>query len=320
MKPLVSVIIPTANRPHYLPRAVSSALAGMGSDEVEVIVIPNGPDESWRDSLAPYRKNCALRVVSIMEANANIARNAGLVQAQGDYIRFLDDDDYLIPEGAIKQYELMQSSGADVVSGSIKLVDQRGRCCTIWHQPDTDDLHAAVLSPLRRCQPTAHVYRRSSLGNVRWNPITRSSQDVEWLFDLCASAEVSWQNSKEIVGVWQHHDGSRISCSQDTSTKQRLILPLIIRSYKLLQTSGRLSGERRKAVASGMWGCIHHAFFRDPLYWAKIARLAKSIDPDARPVQPMYNYFLMRQLDPLHVQWLMFPKRLFFHYGRQVWQ
>ena len=108
INPNVTVIIPTSNRPHYLPRAVDSALAGMKSGDVEVIVVPNGPDESWRDVLRPYKSDKFVRVVRVKGANANIARNAGLAKARGEFVRFLDDDDYLIPEGAVRQYALIR--------------------------------------------------------------------------------------------------------------------------------------------------------------------------------------------------------------------
>jgi glycosyltransferase involved in cell wall biosynthesis len=103
MTPLVSVIIPTIGRPQYLPRAINSALTGIESKDVEVIVVPNGPDNSWQETLQPYHNNQSVRVIRIMEANANIARNAGLDEARGEFVRFLDDDDYLIPGGVLKQ-------------------------------------------------------------------------------------------------------------------------------------------------------------------------------------------------------------------------
>ncbi len=117
MTPLVSIIIPTHNRPHFLPRAVDSALAGMPAGEVEVIVVPNGPDESWKQSLLPYKHNSSVRVIPITAANANIARNTGLAAANGEFVRFLDDDDYLIPEGAVKQYALIKESGVAGYNG-----------------------------------------------------------------------------------------------------------------------------------------------------------------------------------------------------------
>ena len=143
-------------------------------------------------------------MVRIQEANANIASNAGLATARGEFVRFLDDDDYLIPEGAVRQYELIRASGVDVVSGSVQLVDESGRCFDVWHQPDTDDLCSAVLGPRRLCLPSAHIYRRSRLCNTRWNAKTSVRQDLDFLFDLCATTELNWQRIDNVVGVWQH--------------------------------------------------------------------------------------------------------------------
>lgn len=321
MNPFVSVIIPTANRPHWLLRAVDSALAGMKPGEVEVIVVPNGPDRSWRETLRPYEGNKCVRVVSVPESNANIARNAGLAVSKGALVRFLDDDDYLIPEGAIKQYELIQASGVDVVSGSVQLVDEGDRCYDIWHQPDMEDLCAAVAGPWRVCLPVAHVYKRSVLDNARWNPETTVRQDVEWLFDLCAAMELSWKKTDEVVGVWQHHWGQRVTSSKDfKKIRNKMTVPMLIRTYKSLQKGGRLNEVRQSAIARGLWGFIHGAFFLEPRFWSQIARLAQQIDPVARPTQAFYNFPVICHLTPLMLQWIMLPKRWAFHHIRQMFR
>lgn len=318
MTPIISVVIPTANRPHYLPRAVDSALTGMDAGDVEVLVIPNGPNESWRETLLSYQSNPDVRVIRITEANANIARNAGLVAARGEFVRFLDDDDYLVPEGAIKQYASIQDFRVDVVSGSVQLVDECGRCFDVWQQPEMDDLCSAVLGPWRLCHPSAHVYRRSRLGNTRWNAKTSVRQDFEWLFDLCASTDLNWQKIDDVVGVWQHHWGNRISSSQKFNTIRRLTVPMLMRTYENLKKEGRLNESRRRAVSQGLWGCIQAAFYLEPRYWTQIAHLAKEIDPTARPVQPIYDFPVFSKLNPLIIQFAMLPKRWVFHHSRQL--
>ena len=320
MSPLVSVIIPTAGRSAYLARSVESALAGMVATEVEVIVVPNGPDESWQQTLLPYRNNPAVRVVRLTEAHANVARNTGLAEARGELVRFLDDDDYLIPEGACKQYELIRSTRADVVSGSIKLVDEHGRCFDLWRQPDMDDLCAAMLGPWRKCQPTAHVYRRSSLGNNKWNPNTAVRQDFEWLFELCVSAELRWIKTSEIVGVWQHHWRDRISTSVPFNDVRKLTVKMLMRSYNALLSAGRLSQNRRRAIAQGLWGCVHTAFFLEPRYWSQIARQIRLIDATARPDLRFYGFPMLRLVDPLLLQWMMLPKRWLFYSARKLFR
>jgi len=318
MTPLISVVIPTVNRPHYLCRAVDSALAGMDAGDVEVLVIPNGPDESWRDALLSFQNNPFVRVIRIAEANANIARNAGLVAARGEFVRFLDDDDYLLPDGALKQYASIQDPRVDVVSGSVELIDVRGRCFHVWHQPDTDDFCSAIIGPNRLCLPVAHVYRRSRLCNTRWNAKTSVRQDLDFLFDLCATTELNWHRIDNVVGVWQHHWGNRISSSQKFNTIRSLTVPMLMRTYESLKVEGRLNGSRRRAVSQGLWGCVQSAFFLEPRYWTQIARVAQKIDPTARPVQVIYDYPVIRKLSPLFIQFVMLPKRWAFYHFRQL--
>lgn len=320
MTPIISVVIPTANRPDFLPRAVDSALSGLDARDIEVIVVPNGPDESWREALLPYRNNPSVRVVRILESNANIARNAGSAEARGEFVRFLDDDDYLFPEGAVRQYELIQASGADLVSGSIQVIDAKGRYIDLLSQPEKNDICTAVLGPSRRCLPTAHVYRKSKISNLRWNPSTAVRQDYEWLFDFCTMTELSWQRIDDIVGVWQQHNGQRVSTSKGYNEIRKLTVPMLMGAYERLLSSGRLNKSRRQAVANGLWDCIHAAFFLEPRYWSQVAIIAQKIDPDAHPIQPIYNYLLFNNIDPLVFQWILLPKRWVHHQIRRFFK
>lgn len=318
MAPVVSVVIPTANRPQYLPRAIDSALAGMEPKDIEVLVVPNGPDESWKETLRPYDNNHSIKIINIDKANANIARNTGLDEAKGEFIRFLDDDDYLIPEGAVKQYELIQSSGFDVVSGSVKVADEQGGLLYIWHQPENEDICTAVLGPWRNCLPVAHVYRRSCLSSARWNPATIVRQDVEWLLDLCASRELKWHKTTDTVGIWQQHSDQRISSKIHINKISKLTVPMILRTFETLQTENRLNQSRREAAALALWGFAARVFVFDPLYWSRIAFRARKIHPTARHPYTEINLPIIRRLNPLLILWLLLPKRLTSYHIKQL--
>lgn len=311
--PLVSVVIPTFNRPQFLARAVNSALAGMDSKDIEVIVVPNGPDQSWQESLAEFKNNSSVRVIPIPESNANIARNTGMANARGEFIRFLDDDDYLIPEGAIKQYELIQSTGADVVSGSMQSRDSINRIIEVKHQPDTDDLCVAVLGPLRRCNPLIHVYRKSKLRSVIWSPTTPIIQDQEWLYSLCASQELKWIRNCDIAGVWQHHSGKRISTSKKINDINKFIVMNLIQVYTELEYKNRLTFARKRAITEGLLSCVHSVFYIEPLYWINILKKANQLDPEARPIQPIYYYPVLKNLKVLTILWITLPKKWLTH-------
>ena len=93
--PRVSVIIPTYNRANFLGEAVASAL-GQDYQDVEVIVIDDGSTDETQSVLATFRDP---RLVRVRQDNAgrSRARNRGIAMARGEYITFLDSDDYYLP-------------------------------------------------------------------------------------------------------------------------------------------------------------------------------------------------------------------------------
>lgn len=94
--PLVSVVIPTRNRPDLVQRAVQSALA-QTYPHLEVLVVIDGPDEKTASLLASMAEQ-RVRVISLKESvGGSEARNTGVREADGEWIAFLDDDDAWMP-------------------------------------------------------------------------------------------------------------------------------------------------------------------------------------------------------------------------------
>jgi hypothetical protein len=92
--PLVTIVIPTRNRPELLDAAVDSALSQTIS-ELEVIVVDDGSTPPAR----PRNDDERLHLIrSDVRRGVCWARNAGLRKARGSWIVFLDDDDSLLPE------------------------------------------------------------------------------------------------------------------------------------------------------------------------------------------------------------------------------
>jgi glycosyltransferase involved in cell wall biosynthesis len=93
--PVVSIIIPCYRNANVLPEAVDSALA-QTYQPMEIIVVNDGSDDETDEVAARY----AGRIRYIHKANGGraSARNAGLHQAKGDFVLFLDADDMLHPQ------------------------------------------------------------------------------------------------------------------------------------------------------------------------------------------------------------------------------
>src|SRR3989440_1106847 len=117
----VSLIIPTFNRPHLLPRCVESAL--LAGRDVEVIVV----DDALADRTAGVCEGLRGIKYVRLERNQGVAgaRNVGLLASTGDYVAFLDDDDLRLPGSLTHQLALLEAAPeAGFVAGAITLADQ----------------------------------------------------------------------------------------------------------------------------------------------------------------------------------------------------
>lgn len=110
---LVSVIVPTTcevRRARELRRALASVLNQ--PVPVELLLVVNGTHVD-KALLAELSQESRLRVIRREEGHVSAARHAGLLQAQGDYVCFLDDDDELLPDSLNRRLEGFES-GWDV--------------------------------------------------------------------------------------------------------------------------------------------------------------------------------------------------------------
>ncbi|MDM0065648.1 glycosyltransferase family 2 protein [Variovorax sp. J31P207] len=305
--PLVSVVIPTASRPHFLHKAIESALAGMGAD-IEVVVIPNGSDESWKTLLHRYLNDSRVSFFPIEVGHGNVARNAGLHRASGKYVRFLDDDDEIYPDTAVRQYEAMESHDFDLCSAAVELVTADGRSQEIWAVPDSDDPVSATLDSKRLTLPTAHVYRRSFIERSRWSPAVDIGQDIHWAYQLCRR-EISWAKVPGVAGMWRQHDGPRTSRSDSIEKIHRLTAELSFQLIHELKANSSLTNERASAAANGLWFCAHNSFYLNPRYWTEVIVRIMNQFPGTYPDVGWYRTKIGGMIHPLFFERTMLPKR-----------
>lgn len=118
MNPLISIIIPVYNVAQYLAQCLDSVVNQTYSN-LQIICVDDGSSDSSPEILAEYAHNDD-RFIIISKENGGLssARNRGLEIATGDYIMFLDSDDWLEPDICCNAIQEIEATKADVVMWS----------------------------------------------------------------------------------------------------------------------------------------------------------------------------------------------------------
>lgn len=120
MNGVISVIVPVYNVAAYLPQCVES-LWTQNYERLEILLVDDGStDESGAICDALARQDERIRVIHQKNGGAAAAKNTGLRAATGEYLTFLDSDDYLDPGSYGYMVLLMEELDADIVQCAIR--------------------------------------------------------------------------------------------------------------------------------------------------------------------------------------------------------
>lgn len=142
MDELVTIILPTYRRPGMLGRAIKSCL-DQTYNNIEILVIDdNDPNTSERKETEEFMKKYELvDKIKYIKRESNgggcASRNTGIENANGEYIAFLDDDDYFIESKIEKQLKAMKNAKLDAsFTGSEVFDETKNRIVRVQTHPN----------------------------------------------------------------------------------------------------------------------------------------------------------------------------------------
>ena len=114
--PKVSVIVPVYNVEEYLDKCLDS-LVNQTLNDIEFIIVNDGTTDNSEQIILKYKEKYPSKIVYLKKENGGLsdARNFGMPYAKGDYIAFLDSDDYVELDTYEKLYNRAIQTDADMV-------------------------------------------------------------------------------------------------------------------------------------------------------------------------------------------------------------
>ena len=123
----ISVIVPVYNTEEYIEKCINS-ITGQTYKNLEIIVVNDGSTDNSLNILKSLQsKDSRIRIINQENKGVSAARNTGLDNTTGEYIAFVDSDDYLEKNMYEKMLKYMGESGADLVSARAFIIERSNK-------------------------------------------------------------------------------------------------------------------------------------------------------------------------------------------------
>lgn len=199
MSKAISFIIPVYNVENYLKECVDSILCQL-TDECEIILVDDGATDS-SGSICDDYASMGSKVKAVHQKNGGLAaaRNTGLSHANGEYIAFVDSDDYLAHDCVSEILRWISSGGADICFMRAMKVFPDGKQQLLDDEMDAKQLKTSKENTIKYLSerskypgsPCTKIFKRALIekNNLRFPDDRRVSEDLGFVLQCILKAE-----------------------------------------------------------------------------------------------------------------------------------
>lgn len=278
-----SIVIPTYNRAAFLPKAIDSVLAQTYIDW-ELIIVDDGSVDNTRDVVSQYGDN-RIRYIYQQNAERSAARNNGINHAKGDYICFMDSDEYLYNERLDELSKVIKNNSnriacyyTDIRFEGYKNYIRTGKC--FQFPIDKDELICFIIGAPQLCCAT-EILRKH-----QFNPALSIGEDMELLFRITADYPLIYvPNQATVVEI--EHEGRSVAFANKSKASEKELKTLKLMFAKPYPASKVSARQKRARLATAYFNASKNYLFDGK--WKGFLYLLKSIFVDLHSEQLKYK-------------------------------
>ena len=214
MKPLISVIVPVYRVEEFLPRCVDS-LRAQTYENLEIILVDDGSPDHCPEICEKYAaRDVRIRVIHQENRGLSGARNAGIDAAAGEYLAFVDSDDYVTEDFIESLYTLAEETGCPIAQCRFSYVQGerlRERENQVWKIYRGESLMTQLYGPEEEatCFVVAwnKLYRKDLFDGIRY-PEGRVHEDEATTYRLFHAGKKLAFLDRALYGYYTGNTGS----------------------------------------------------------------------------------------------------------------
>lgn len=277
----ISILVPCYNAERWIAQAIESALAQAWPYK-EVIVVDDGSTDRSLEAIKSFGGK--IRWETGPNRGGNIARNRLLNLSRGEWLQYLDADDYLLPDKIANQKKFITAHpGMDVIFGPVTVehISDKETWRELLPIPEPHDLWI-LLARWSLPQTGASLWRKQAILDVGgWKPDQLCCQEHElYLRLLMAGKRFAYcPENGAIYRQWGEHT----VCKRDQPDVRRQRLKIEQRTEEFLHKRNRLTPERQQAINQARFEIARMTWLHEPGFARQIVEVIHKTQPGFQP-------------------------------------
>lgn len=196
----ISVIIPLYNKENCIRKTIYSVLQ-QTYDNIEILVINDGSTDGSLDIIKTIKSD-KIRIITQNNSGVSAARNRGIEEAVGDWVVFLDADDFMFPNALSHLYNLVKNANLSIGCANFFILNKDYNVYPYLrskYNGATDNINKQMLFGQAFLRMGNSIFSKEIMSNMRFNSSFKRYEDLDFFLRVTHNQQVAVSSTPVVV-------------------------------------------------------------------------------------------------------------------------